>query len=215
MTAPITAYPLCWPAGYGRRPADKRAFGRFRTRHEERGAYGTYSRNRRVTVAEARDRLQDELDRIGARDVVLSSNLELRSDGMPRSGQKDPEDPGVAVYFRLKGRPVAMPCDTYTDVAQNIAALAAHIEATRAIERHGVASIEAMFTGFMAIRAPGPKPWREVLGFPPDARPPRVEIETKRRTLARQHHPDAGGSDDAMAEINAAVDRAMEELENA
>jgi phenylpropionate dioxygenase-like ring-hydroxylating dioxygenase large terminal subunit len=31
-----------------------------------------------------------------------------------------------------------MPCDRYTRVADNIAAIAAHIDATRAIERHGV-----------------------------------------------------------------------------
>lgn len=91
-------------------------------------------------------------------------------------------------------------------------ALAAHIEATRRIERHGVASIEAMFTGFMAIRGPGPKHWREVLGFPHDAKPTRADVEAKRRTLARQHHPDAGGTEVAMAEINAATDAALKEV---
>lgn len=211
MPEAITAYPLCWPQGYGRRPESERRHGQFRVKREQ-GQHFRYSVMGHVTVAEARHRLQDELDRIGAAEVILSSNVELRLDGLPRSGQRNPADPGVALYFKLKGRPVAMPCDTYSDVAQNIAALAAHIEATRAIERHGVASIEAMFTGFMAIRGPGPKPWREVLGFPAGARPGRIDIEAKRRELARQHHPDAGGSEAMMAEINAAADAALQEI---
>lgn len=206
----ITAYPLCWPTGYGRRPRQDRKVGKFAT-NERRGS-NTWRTASLITVANARRRLQDELDRIGAQSVILSSNIELRLDGQPRSDRRSPTDPGVALYFTLKGRAVAMPCDTYEDVAQSIAALAAHIEATRAIERHGVASIEAMFTGFMALRAPGPKPWREVLGFTADARPMRADIEAKRRTLARQYHPDVGGSEAAMAEINAAVDRALQEI---
>lgn len=212
MAEGITAYPLCWPTGYGRRPEGERKYGHFGHRQQDPGR--SYTTKKDVTIAGARKRLQEELDRLGAREVVLSSNVELRLDGQPRSDRRAPEDPAVALYFRLHGKPVAMPCDTYTDVAQNIAALAAHIEATRQIARHGVASIEAMFTGFMAIRGPGPKPWREVLGFPTGATPDAAAIKAKRTALARQHHPDAGGSAEMMAEINAAADRALEEIEN-
>jgi len=35
---------------------------------------------------------------------------------------------------------------------------------------------------------------------------PRELVEAARRTLARLHHPDAGGTDEAMAAINAAAD---------
>jgi len=210
MPDAITAYPLCWPSGHGRRPAAERRLGRFTTM--ERRSGNSWRSAQPVTLEQARRRLLEELERIAAINVVLSSDVPLRQDGWPMSGRRAPDDPAVALYFTFLGRPVAMPCDTYTEVAQNIAALAAHIEATRAIERHGVASIEAMFTGFIAIRGPGPKPWREVLGFPTDARPSREDIEAKRRTLAKQHHPDAGGSEPAMAEINAAADAALQDV---
>ena len=41
------------------------------------------------------------------------------------------------LYFHLKKQPYAMACDRYTTVADNLAAIAAHIDAVRAIERHG------------------------------------------------------------------------------
>lgn len=50
-------------------------------------------------------RLKEELGRLGARYPVVSSNVELRRDGLPLSGRPEPHDPGVAVYFQLAGRP--------------------------------------------------------------------------------------------------------------
>jgi hypothetical protein len=126
----VSAYPLQWPAGRARKPADARIHGKFNTKRSS----GRYMETKALTVADALARLQDELDRIGARLPVISTNLETRLDGLPRSGQGEPSDPGVALYFQLQGKPHCMPCDTYTRVAQNIAAIAAHIEATRARE---------------------------------------------------------------------------------
>ena len=56
------------------------------------------------------------------------------------------------------------------------------------------------------------KPWREVLGFKPDALVTRDMVAARRRELARSAHPDAGGSEDRMAEINAAADRALQDV---
>jgi hypothetical protein len=158
-------------------------------------------------VADALSRLQRELDRIGARYPVISSNLELRLDGLPRSGQREPNDPGVAIYFDLDGKPHCMPCDTYTTVVQNIAAVAAHIEATRAIQRHGVGTLAEMFAGFTALPPPR-SPW-DVLGVPRGSS--RDVIYAAFRDKARKAHPDAGGSTAAMAELAAARDEALRE----
>jgi hypothetical protein len=195
LTAPATPYPLQWPAGRQRRAARKD--GRFRKYHEE------------ITVARALARLQAELDLIGARYPVVSSNLETRLDGLPRSGQAEPRDPGVAVYFQLGGKPHCLPCDTYTKVAQNIAAVAAHIEATRAIERHGVASVAEMFAGFLAIEH---RNWRGVLGFLGATAVNRENVERRFRELARAAHPDTGGNHNRMADLNWARDEALREL---
>jgi hypothetical protein len=153
------------------------------------------------------------LQRIGARYAVISSNLELRRDGLPRSAQREPEDPGIAVYFALDGKPHCLPCDTYTQIAQNIAAVAAHIEATRAIERYGVASVAEMFAGFLALPSPEEaRPWREVLGLHREPRITIADVEPRYRVLAAECHPDTGGSHAMMAELNRARSQARAEL---
>lgn len=197
----VEAYPLQWPHGRPRKMPNQRRDGRFA------------HRGKPVTIAEAVGRLQDEAARIGARYVVISSNLVTRQDGLPRGNQAEPVDPGIALYFQLAGKPHCMPCDTYTKVAQNIAAIAAHIEATRAIERHGVSSVAEMFQGFTALPPPGAaRSWRHVLDITA-ARPSPTEIEAHYRTKAKHAHPDApGGSHDKMTELNAARDAALKEI---
>jgi hypothetical protein len=117
----VAAYPLQWPQGW------KRASWRQRAAFGQQGARGW---KEALTVAKARQRLSDELDRLGATYVTLSTNIELRLDGQPRSNQAEPGDPGVAAYFRLGGKQIALACDKWDRVADNIAALAKHIEAS-------------------------------------------------------------------------------------
>lgn len=199
-----TAYPLQWPIGRPRKIIRKSStFGK-------KVHNGRYDETKRLTVSDAVKRLQAEVDRLGARQYVLSTNVELRLDGLPRSDRGEPRDPGVALYFHLNGKPHCMPCDTYDRVADNIAAVAAHIEATRAIARHGVATVAEMFAGFTALPPPGAaKHWSEVLGVSRTAS--LDEIDTAWRTKARSAHPDAGGTDSQMADINRARDEARKE----
>lgn len=212
MTAP-QRFPLAWPAHRARKTAAARKAGKFS------------SDGRAITVAVAVDRLDGELSRLGALYPVLSTNIELRLDGRPRSGQGNPADPGACVYFTLQGKPFALACDTYGDVAQNIAALAAHLDHTRGIERHGVASAAESLQAFSALpppsasTSPATRGWRDVLGFaatfpngydPADA---RTLIGVRFRERAGKAHPDSGGSDTAMTELNAARAAALQELE--
>ncbi|KVD37855.1 hypothetical protein WJ41_22830 [Burkholderia ubonensis] len=62
---------------------------------------------------------------------------------------------GVAVYWETRaGARRVMAIDQYTRVADNLAAVAATLDAMRAIERHGGARIlERAFTGFAALAA--------------------------------------------------------------
>lgn len=207
----ITAYPLSWPMGWKRTPEASRQFGRFSKAAQRSGA--SYTSRRDVTVTEATGRLLIELQMMGVdrEDSVLSTNLQLRLDGLPKSNQGEPRDPGAAVYWRdpFNGQPRSMAIDRYTQVAQNIAALAATLEAMRAIERHGGAAVlERAYTGFSALPAPivagMHRPWRDVLELQDVARPTLDEVQRSYRRLASLHHPDRGGSADRMAEINRA-----------
>jgi hypothetical protein len=214
----ITAFPLAWPPGWKRTAADARTFGRFGT--TKQSSSGSWRSVQDITVAAATQRLRAELDRMAVHgdDLVLSTNLKLRLDGLPRSDQAQPADPGAAVYWNdpWSAAPRCMAIDRYTKVEMNIAALAATIEAMRAIERHGGAVVlERAFTGFAALPAPivaGMKRhWRDVLEFGNGA-PTRDAITSHFRILASTAHPDKGGSTAAMAELNQARDDALKEV---
>lgn len=204
MSEPIEAYPLAWPAGWRRTSAAERARARFNRKESHYNGDGTLSsckRSASLTIAQGTERVLEALGKMGFRQsVVISSNLALRNDGLPRSGQRAPDDPGVAVYWGAKA-PRCIAVDQYDRVADNLAAIAATLEAMRAIERHGGAEIlDRAFTGFTAL--PQPEQWFQVLGVKPTAT--RGEIDDAYRRLAMKYHPDRGGSSDDMARINVA-----------
>ncbi|MDF1734968.1 MAG: J domain-containing protein [Minwuia sp.] len=204
-----TPYPLQWPTGRNRTPARRRKRAQFGQTSDARRSRGKEP----VSINTARERLAAELDRLGAGYGVISSNLELRADGQPRSGQREPADPGIAVYFRMQGADHCIACDAWDRAADNIAAIAKHIEATRGMARWGCADVAAMFRGFQSLPPPDaaivtPRHWTAVLGFPRDVTLTRDQVEARYRKLAKERHPDAGGSVDAFAELQTAIDTA-------
>ncbi len=206
----ISAYPLQWPEGWPRTGHFMRHHGKFSTRRNSRMAQD-------LSVADGVERVLLELSRfgIGREDIVISTNLRTRLDGLPRSDQKAPDDPGVAVYWETrKGQRKVMAIDQYLKVADNLAAVAATLDAMRAIERHGGAQIlDRAFTGFTALPAPSaPRDWREVIGVP-DWETKLSEVRAVFRRRVMEMHPDRpGGSHDAMTELNAAMAAAEKEL---
>ncbi len=185
-----TAFPLCWPPG---RPRTKfRTAARFDT-----------------SFAGARDGLATELERLGARQPILSTNIELRIDGQPYANRANPADPGAAVYFHYKGKSYAFACDRWSHVADNIQAIRKTIEALRGIARWGTGDMmEAAFTGFAQLPAKtGPDCW-DILGI---ARIGATEasILDAYRTKAKSAHPDTGGSNEAFAAVVQAKDNAL------
>lgn len=207
----INAYPLQWPAGWPRTAKNDRKGGQFGKTVMKPGQ--SWKSKADITIADAARRVRDELVRLGISrgDFVISTNLTLNLGGDPRGDQREPEDPGVAVYWQPKGSMMTkvMAIDRYTKVRDNLAAIAATIEAMRAIERHGGAQIlERAFTGFTALPAPAsePDPF-EILGVRKGAS--RDDIEMAFRLKAKTAHPDRGGSTEAMQRLTAARDAAL------
>jgi len=198
----INAYPLQWPTGWKRTEPYSRREAKF-TRFDKR-----------LNMAQGVARVLAELDRMGYTrdDIVISTNVELRLDGLPRSDRRDPADPGSAVYWRTRrGEHKVMAIDLYDKVADNLAAVAATLEAMRAIERHGGAAIlERAFTGFAALPAPTGRDWWTVLGVSQHAT--RDEIDTAWKLQRSRHHPDKNPGDAGaaarFAEVNEAYQRA-------
>jgi hypothetical protein len=216
LAVEVKAYPLNWPAGWPRKLPSQRTraqfgrAGRGWTKDASGNATG-WDGKKPLSVQDATTRILEELRRMGvSRDsIIISTNVVLRLDGLPRSDRGMPADPGVAVYWRERGRKESrcMAIDRYDRVQDNLAAVAATLEAMRAIERHGGAEIlDRAFTGFQAL--PAPEQPFQVLGVGANAS--REEVERAYRLLASEHHPDKGGDENRMARINAARDALLE-----
>lgn len=191
MSAGVPRYPLAWPAGWPRRKSAAR------------------SSNFKVTHERALSDLSVEIERLGGRYPVLSSNLELRLDGTAKRDRGEPRDPGVAVYFELKGTQKVFACDTFMTVTANIRAISLTINAFRSIDRFGASGLlERALTGFDAL--PAPTTHWQVLGLPKGSA--HELIRAKFRTLAKELHSDVnGGSDEPMKALIAARDAALKE----
>jgi hypothetical protein len=136
---------------------------------------------------------------------------DYRLDGFLRSTARVPDDPGVVVRFRVKAHPIEFACDAYTRIQDNLAAVAATIEAKRTVLRHGCATADREFQGYYAL-PPGDvvvePPPHVVLGVAPDAT--QDEIRKAFRALALETHPDRGGDRDAWHQLKAAYAKLTE-----
>ena len=192
-------YPLAWPANRPRTPERKSAL----FRHE----------GRTLTLSTARKRLRDQLSamtRTGrtwrTTDIVLSTNIRFTASGArdQNVSRRDPVDCGVALYFDLDDRPHVLACDRWDTVQDNIAAIAAHIEALRGQERWGVADLRQAFAGHIAL--PRPLPWWEILDVPAAAT--LDEINAAYRKAAKSAHPNAGADRAAWDRLSNAYEEA-------
>lgn len=184
------AFPLQWPEGWPR------------TSDAARKSKSPFN----VSPDKARRYLLTELRLLKAERVVISTNLPLRQDGQPVASKRVILDPGVAVYFWLNRRQLAMARDVFWRVEDNMRSLTLAIAGIRAIERHGGQHMmEQAFAGFTAL--PSPRSCWDVLGL--YAGTSEEAIQQAWRERAKSAHPDAGGSTAAMAELNRARDEAL------
>jgi hypothetical protein len=161
-----------------------------------------------TSFAAARDGLLNELRLLGARDVIISSNVPLRRDGLPHATQRDPDDPGVCVYFTLDGEERALPCDRWLTVKDNLRALQHTVAALRGLDRWGSPGlVNAAFAGFAALPESTATPaWWDRLGVSRDAS--KEAIDQAFRRLAFETHPDAGGDTEAFLAVQDAYRQA-------
>ena len=189
-------YPLHWPQGWPRTPDHERQWGAFK-----------------VTPDKAQQELIFEIERLGGRYPLVSSDVAVRRDGMPYADQarRKIHDPGVAVYFEKDGKQHVFACDQYDAPWKNIRAIGKTIEAIRAIERYGASDMmERALSAFEAL--PAPDGWRTVLGFPNGPCPSLREVRARYRDLVKTHHPDQGGDPDQFRKINEAYEQARHEV---
>jgi hypothetical protein len=191
MNSPIadqpTTFPLSWPTGKPRTPGHRRRRSQFK-----------------VTFAKARDELLAELGRMKAGRIILSMNVMLRRDGLPYANFREPDDPGVTVYFHASGKSYVFSCDQWDLTRDNLRAIGSHIVALRGMERWGVSSIEELFSPYAL---PELIPWWSTLGVRKNA--DFEEVRVAYRRLSLEHHPDAGGDRQQWDRIVQAYEQAM------
>lgn len=198
-------HPLHWPTGWKR------------CKHPRGSQFA-----KTATIAVATDEVLHELEMLGATSAVISTNVAVRLDGLPRSDQKAPEDSGVAVYYDMRiGREVSTPfvlaCDKWNKVAHNLRAVAHHIRALRGMDRWGVGSVEKAFAGYKALPEAKPRPscWKVLgMGGPPAAADrviAALEIRAAYKARCVGAHPDSpNGSHEAFVVLGAAKTEALE-----
>jgi hypothetical protein len=176
--------PLRWPDGWPR--SKTRSTARFD-----------------MSLDRAERDLRWQIDQLGGVYPLITHNR--------ISGSIDPTDPGVAVYFGVKGQQRVFAADRWDRVRDNIRAIAKTIGALRGIERWGASEMmERAFAAFAALPAPS---WRDEFSFPAGARPSAAEIEARYRELAKRWHPDTpGGNAEKFKAITAARDVARKEV---
>lgn len=188
------AFPLHWPEGWPR------------AKRRERSAFG-------LSMADARDHLMSQLALMGARYIVLSSNVALRRDGLPYANQPEPSDPGVSVYFQWRGKQMTFACDRWDRVRDNVRAIGKTVEALRGVERWGASDMmERAFSAFEALPPPAGVTttcW-DILGIARGAT--ATEIEVAYRRQAKTAHPDHGGGRDQWDALVDAVKAARREI---
>lgn len=186
-----TAYPLCWPE------AQRRTH-----------IYATKSACifKGSTVHTAVQDVLTELGRmgIGRDDIVISTGIPTRLDGLPRSGVT-PDEHGACVWFRRGGELRHIAVDAFDNPAGNLRAIALAIESIRRLERYGCA--EAIQSAAVAlldapqlpqVAGEGRAPWWVVLEVSESA--PLEVAEAAYKALARKWHPDVEGGDRATFE---------------
>lgn len=182
MTFP--PYPLAWPDGLPR--TERKATSQFRT-----------------SLSAAIGNVKKSLAAFGSDTGRAVSNVSVTSN-VGGIAFEDPKDTGVAIWFEWEGAQRCIAVDRYPKVQDNLQAIHHILEARRTEMRHGgLHIVRQTFKGFVALPAPeGAKPWREVLGL---SGPVSAEdIDRAFRERAGKAHPDAGGTAEAMQELNRA-----------
>lgn len=183
------AYPLSWPSDWARIPRPMRT----------RSAY-------KASFATARDEVAHALRKMGA-GFVITTNVPLGARGQASTDYREPEDPGVAVYWLVHGSLRVLPCDAWATVRENMRAVGHALESLRTLERTKSGQIlHRALDGFAVPALPAPRPpWFAELGL--EKWPPSVsDVRAAFNRRALEVHPDRGGSAEAFDKLVRARD---------
>ncbi|AUX09317.1 molecular chaperone DnaJ [Halalkaliarchaeum desulfuricum] len=193
-----------WPADFERTPARDRS----------------KNRSYEVSLAQAIDDLEAELDRLGVDDWRLETNMEhqSRNPKRPYANQPKPDDPSVVVRWRMDGEQYAVACDAYSRVRDNLRTIGLYIHEKRKMDSRPVTTGESEFANArlppadddaIVVADGSTAAPHEVLNVAPEA--PADVVEAAARRLKAEAHPDAGGSRAEFQRIVAAEEAMLDD----
>jgi hypothetical protein len=158
-----------------------------------------------------------EAEKLGAHELVLQVDIAeryIRTDGLPYANAKYGSNPGVIVSFDSAHGPLRYATDAYTEWQDNLRAIALALKALRDVDRYGVSKRGEQYTGWKALPS-GSAPvfasadeahrWMYAKVLQAGSRnPPPLTARGMYRVLAKQFHPDAGGSAEDWDRLNVA-----------
>lgn len=182
--------PLLWPPGQGR--TDRRHKAPFHAGE--------------TTILKD---MQRAIDKLQLEDVQITTDRRVRLDGgISLSTDQALQDPGIALYFKRKGEDVIMAFDKFNDFWGNLRAIGLYLEYMARLESYEMGEItDRAFTGFRALPASVQTPlphrdWWIVLGVRQDDN--AHAIKAAYRELLKVTHPDAGGTQAELDEVQRA-----------
>ncbi len=195
----VSEFPLCWPES--------------KPRAARRRDPNTAERTWRATLANAHQKIEIEMSRIGARGFVVSMSPRHKFGSL---------DPGVAVWWTHKPKNPGgkfelrvLACDQYTTAEYNMHAIGLSLDRLRALERYGAYTMEQAIEGARPSLPPpasmSQKPWRTVLGdVPPGIS--KIDALAIVNNRYRSFSRDANGDEAKMIDLNLAIEAARKEL---
>ncbi len=110
----------------------------------------------------------------------------------------------AAVMFSINGRDQVFRCDRFDDAETNLRAIYLTLEPTRLAAQRGILEELASLAVAMLPAGKFSRPAWEVLGISQDS---QLDVaETVWRMKAKTSHPDKGGTEEQMTELNEALD---------
>lgn len=161
----------------------------------------TYDRRSRSTFkaawSDTLDLIRYEIERLDGRNVVIGAAFreeDIRLDGMPRSGAREPWHPGIEVSFDSPHGRLVYATDVCAFWQHNVRSIGLGLEALRAVDRYGITRRGEQYAGFLRL---------ETSQANADRGRELVEEAGGIKQALMRHHPDQGGDPRRFADVQA------------
>jgi hypothetical protein len=166
-----------------------------------------------VSLSQAFDELEAELDRLDVDDYRYSFDAQARqTDGRPYS-RANPDDPAFVLRWSMDGQQFAVACDHWASLRDNVRSVGLYVREKRKMENRPVTTGESEFANARLPSADegtvtGEPPAHVVLDISPEASDD--EIRAAYRERLKDVHPDVGGDPEQFKRVQRAKERLLD-----